>query len=117
MSWCLAPRDSQFADPAEKGDYWGGAAAFKEGLFDVHDMRFGILARVAEDHVGARHHSCLDGAAREDDCFDPRTQLRQVRAVCVDAARDFGAVARATPMTGNQEVDLLSLIHISEPTR
>src|SRR5450756_394239 len=115
MSWCLTPKDSQFAGPTEKGDCWGGAAAFKEGLFDVHDVRFGIRDWVAEHHVGTRRHSCLDSAAREDDCFDPCAQLGQVRAVCVDAARDFGAVARATPMTGNQEVDLHRGEHAERP--
>src|SRR5664279_11465 len=106
MSWCLTPKDSQFAGPAKKRGWWSGAAAFKEDLFDVHDMCFDVRDRVAEDHVGTRRHSCLDGTAREDDCFDPCAQPGQIRAVCVDAARDFGAVAREASMTGNQEVDL-----------
>src|SRR5659263_521174 len=115
MSKCLTPRDSQFAGPAEKGGWWGGAAAFTEGLFDVHDMRFGVRARVVEHHVGTRRHSCLDGAAREDNCFDPRAQGGQIRAIGIDTTFDLRAVARVTPMTGHQEVDLHRREHAERP--
>ena len=67
---------------------------------------FGVRGGIAEHHVGTGRCRALHRSTREDNGFDPRAQVGQVRTVCVDAASDLGGVARQVPVTGDQQVDL-----------